>query len=98
LMAAGRTRTPACPRDKTGKTRSLCSRAPRGWSFAPGARSRGRGRSAIRCDWHSFTEAELENADSRVMVGFHFRTACNRGMQQGRRIGKYTFRHALDAL
>jgi hypothetical protein len=52
---------------------------------------------STRC-WHSFTEAELENADSRVMVGFHFRTACNRGMQQGRRIGKYTFRHALDAL
>ena len=52
---------------------------------------------STRC-WDSFTEAELENADSRVMVGFHFRTATDRGIQQGRRIGRYIIRHALEEL
>jgi hypothetical protein len=52
---------------------------------------------STRC-WNSYTGAELENADSRVMVGFHFRTACERGIQQGRRIGRYIFNHALEEL
>ena len=37
---------------------------------------------AERC-WTSFTEAELENADSRVLVGFHFRFAYHRGRGGG---------------
>jgi PAP2 superfamily len=52
---------------------------------------------STRC-WNSYSEAELENADSRVMIGFHFRTACERGVQQGRRIGRYIHRHALEEL
>jgi hypothetical protein len=47
-----------------------------------------------RC-WHSFTRAELENADSRVLVGFHYRFAIESGVAVGRRIGRFAMRHAL---
>jgi hypothetical protein len=48
--------------------------------------------------WRSFTQAELENAESRVLVGFHFRFACEAGLQVGRKIGKYAIGHSLRAL
>jgi hypothetical protein len=50
-----------------------------------------------RC-WDGFTQAELENAESRVMVGFHFRFACRTGLKVGRKIGKFAIGHALRAL
>jgi len=50
-----------------------------------------------RC-WNSFTQAELENAESRVMVGFHFRFACTSGVQVGRKIGKFAIGHSLRPL
>ena len=37
--------------------------------------------------WTSFTQAELENAELRVMVGFHFRFACVTGVEVGRKVG-----------
>ena len=50
-----------------------------------------------RC-WTSFTHAELENAESRVLVGFHFRFAIETGVKVGRKIGKFATRHALQPL
>jgi hypothetical protein len=50
-----------------------------------------------RC-WDSFTQAELENAESRVLVGFHFRFAIETGVKVGRQIGQFATRHALRAL
>jgi len=50
-----------------------------------------------RC-WNSFTEAELENANSRVMIGFHFRFACTTGVQVGRKLGRFAIHHALRPL
>jgi hypothetical protein len=47
-----------------------------------------------RC-WDSFTQAELENADSRVLVGFHFRSAVTTGVKVGRQVGQFAMRHAL---
>jgi hypothetical protein len=52
---------------------------------------------AERC-WNSFTQAEVENANSRVLVGFHFRSACTTGMEVGRKIGKFAIGHALRPL
>ena len=49
---------------------------------------------SARC-WDSFTQAELENAESRVLVGFHFRSAITAGVEVGRRLGRFTMRHAL---
>ena len=50
-----------------------------------------------RC-WNSFTRAELENAESRVLVGFHFRSAIETGVEVGREVGRFAMRHALRPL
>jgi hypothetical protein len=50
-----------------------------------------------RC-WRSFTQAEHENAESRVLAGFHFRFAIETGVHVGRKIGKFATRHALRPL
>ena len=47
-----------------------------------------------RC-WESFTQAERENAESRVLVGFHFRFAIETGIDVGRKVGRFAMRHAL---
>lgn len=39
--------------------------------------------------FYSFSEAALENANSRVLAGIHFRAACVAGMEQGRKVGEY---------
>ena len=52
---------------------------------------------AERC-WNSFTEAEAENANSRVLVGFHFRFACTTGVEVGRKVGTFAIRHSLRPL
>jgi hypothetical protein len=46
-----------------------------------------------RC-WDSFTQAELENAESRVLAGFHFRFAIETGVKVGRKIGDFATQHA----
>jgi hypothetical protein len=53
--------------------------------------------SGERC-WKSFTEAELENASSRVVVGFHFRFACTTGVEVGRKVGRFAIGHSLRPL
>jgi hypothetical protein len=50
-----------------------------------------------RC-WQSFTEAELENAESRVLVGFHFPFACEAGMNVGRQVGEFAVTNSLRPL
>jgi hypothetical protein len=50
-----------------------------------------------RC-WETFTQAELENAESRVLAGFHFRFAIETGIGVGRKIGQFATRHALRLL
>jgi hypothetical protein len=39
--------------------------------------------------------AAQENADSRVYIGYHFRHATVRGIEQGRRVGAYVASHVL---
>jgi hypothetical protein len=50
-----------------------------------------------RC-YTSLSQARQENADSRVVVGIHFRTAVEQGVRLGKKIGKYTIKHNLRAL
>lgn len=45
--------------------------------------------------FRSFSEAALENADSRVKAGLHFRFATNAGLEMGRRIGEFVIRNTL---
>jgi hypothetical protein len=43
----------------------------------------------------SFSAASAENADSRVLVGFHFRHATTSGIRHGTRIGRYVVKTFL---
>lgn len=54
--------------------------------------------AGIMRSYTSFSEAAQENADSRVYAGIHFRTACKDGLQLGRKIGRFGFKHSLDPL
>jgi len=53
--------------------------------------------SSERC-FDSLSQARDENADSRVMVGIHFRTAVEEGVKLGQKIGKYIIKYNLRAL
>ena len=41
--------------------------------------------------YYSFSEAALENSNSRVLAGIHFRASCLAGLLQGQRIGDYVY-------
>jgi hypothetical protein len=43
----------------------------------------------------SVADAAIENAASRVYIGYHFRYATEAGMAQGRQVGRYVAAHAL---
>jgi PAP2 superfamily len=45
--------------------------------------------------FQTFWDAAVENANSRVYAGIHFRTATTDGLQLGERVGRYVFTHAL---
>ena len=40
-------------------------------------------------DFSSFKQAAIENADSRVMAGLHFRFSCDTGLNLGEKVGKW---------
>ena len=45
--------------------------------------------------YYSFSQASLENANSRVLAGIHFRASCLSGLGQGQRIGDYVYNNVL---
>jgi hypothetical protein len=46
----------------------------------------------------SFKEAADENASSRIMVGIHFRFACDAGQKMGDKVGAWTVKNHLEPL
>jgi len=46
--------------------------------------------------YYSFSQASLENANSRVLAGIHFRASCLAGLWQGQRIGDYVYSNILQ--
>jgi hypothetical protein len=46
----------------------------------------------------SFSQAAQENADSRVYAGIHFRTTCTDGLRQGKKVGRFAFKHYLKPI
>jgi len=44
--------------------------------------------------FHHLSEAAMENALSRMLVGIHFRSACLAGLKQGRDVGAWVVHHA----
>jgi hypothetical protein len=49
----------------------------------------------VRRSFGSFTQAAAENGESRILVGFHFRDAVEKGLEHGRRIGEWAVGHLL---
>jgi hypothetical protein len=46
----------------------------------------------------SFSQAAIENGESRIYAGIHFRSAVEEGIKQGNKIGGFVFTHALQSL
>ena len=46
----------------------------------------------------SFSQAAIENGESRIYAGIHFRSAVEEGIKQGNKIGGFVFTHALQPL
>jgi hypothetical protein len=46
----------------------------------------------------SFSQAAQENADSRVYAGIHFRRTCTDGLRQGKKVGRFAFKHYLKPI
>jgi PAP2 superfamily len=44
----------------------------------------------------SFSEAETENAQSRIFMGIHWQFDADEGIGQGRAVGDYVFAHAFQ--
>jgi hypothetical protein len=51
--------------------------------------------AGITRSYASFSQAAEENAESRILAGIHYRYACQAGLKQGKRVGRYTFHHSL---
>lgn len=49
-------------------------------------------------NFNSFSAAAIENADSRVMAGIHFRFSCDAGLELGRKIGEWTVQQHLKPI
>ena len=45
--------------------------------------------------YYSFSQAALENANSRALAGIHFRSSCLEGQRQGQRIGDHVYYNVL---
>jgi hypothetical protein len=46
----------------------------------------------------SFSQAAAENGESRIYAGIHFRSAVEDGIEEGKKIGRFTFTHVLKPL
>jgi hypothetical protein len=49
----------------------------------------------ITCSFTGFSQAALENADSRVHAGIHFRSATEDRLKQGEKVGRFVYNHSL---
>jgi VCPO second helical-bundle domain len=49
----------------------------------------------IERTFETFWDAAVENANSRVYAGIHFRTATTDGLRLGEQVGRFVFTHAL---
>jgi hypothetical protein len=54
--------------------------------------------AGITRSYTSFSQAAVENGNSRIYAGIHFRSAVEDGIAQGKRIGRFVFTHALKPI
>lgn len=60
--------------------------------------NRGTVRPHVPRAFSSATEIETENADSRIQLGIHFRSAATQGIAQGRAVAQFALPHLYRAL
>jgi hypothetical protein len=53
--------------------------------------------SPVLRSYSSFSQAAIENAFSRILIGFHFRKSIEEGTQYGRKIGERAATNYLRA-
>ena len=53
------------------------------------------GTAEVRRTYHRFSEASVENGESRILLGWHFRNAVEVGRDRGTMIGAATVRELL---
>jgi hypothetical protein len=53
-------------------------------------------RPVVKRTFHSFTEAKLENAESRIYLGIHWSFDRDEGVKQGDQVADYVFQHILS--
>ena len=51
---------------------------------------------AVARRFRGFDDADEENGESRVLVGFYFRDAVDKGLKRGRLIGHWTIDRVLQ--
>ena len=56
----------------------------------------GQTRPRIKRSFQSFTEAKLENAQSRIYLGIHWAFDRDEGIKQGDQVANYVFDHVLQ--
>ena len=62
----------------------------------PNAAERCGGADEVRRSYSSFSQAAAENGRSRVLCGYHFQNAVDKGLQHGRRIGAAVAKRQLQ--
>jgi hypothetical protein len=54
--------------------------------------------AGITRSFTSFSQAAIENGNSRIYAGIHFRSAVEDGIKQGQKIGRLVFTHTLRSI
>jgi hypothetical protein len=54
--------------------------------------------NAVRRHYKGFAQAASENGESRILAGFHFRDAVEKGLTHGRQIGQWAISQHLQPL
>lgn len=48
--------------------------------------------------FESFSQAEIENGQSRICLGIHWEFDKTAGIEQGRRVANYVYKHAFQPI
>jgi hypothetical protein len=54
--------------------------------------------NAVRRHFSSFDQAAIENGESRILAGFHFRDAVEKGIAHGRQVAQWAVNHSMQPL
>jgi hypothetical protein len=79
--------------DTTDTSFTFISDEFNGENYAPG---QSQPRPRLPMSFASFTEAEYQNAQSRIFLGIHWQFDADAGIAQGNNVGKYVFANSFQ--